>query len=153
MKRKMFSGLLILCFMLGLSSIGVAEMSSDNYTIPTSVLSGGGAPATSSNYQTNSTMGQPSPLMDPSDPPFSSNFNLEPGFWYTVAVVEVCECDLSGDGNCNILDWPYFIEDWGRTDCNDPGVNCECDLNSDGKCNILDWPYFIEDWGRTDCPL
>jgi hypothetical protein len=63
-----------------------------------------------------------------------------------------CQCDLSRDGACNILDWPYFIEDWGRIDCNDPGVECECDLNGDGSCNILDWPYFIEDWGRTDCP-
>ena len=30
---------------------------------------------------------------------------------------DVCECDLNHDGACNILDWPYFIEDWGRTDC------------------------------------
>ena len=29
----------------------------------------------------------------------------------------VCECDLNGDSTCNILDWPYFIEDWGRTNC------------------------------------
>jgi hypothetical protein len=64
-----------------------------------------------------------------------------------------CECDLNHDGSCNILDWPYFIEDWGRTDCHDLGVDCECDLNADGSCNILDWPYFIEDWGRTDCPV
>ena len=64
-----------------------------------------------------------------------------------------CECDLNGDGSCNILDWPYFIEDWGRTDCNSLGVGCECDLNGDGSCNIQDWPYFIEDWGRTDCPV
>lgn len=64
-----------------------------------------------------------------------------------------CECDLNHDHSCNITDWPYFIEDWGRIDCNDPGVNCECDLNGDGRCNILDWPYFIEDWGRTDCAI
>jgi hypothetical protein len=51
------------------------------------------------------------------------------------------------------LDWPYFIEDWGRSDCHEPGVECECDLNGDGSCNILDWPYYIEDWGRANCPL
>jgi hypothetical protein len=28
-----------------------------------------------------------------------------------------CECDLNHDGSCNILDWPPFIEDWGRSDC------------------------------------
>ncbi len=64
-----------------------------------------------------------------------------------------CECDLNHDHSCNISDWPFFIEDWGRTDCNDPDVSCECDLNGDGSCNILDWPYFIEDWGRSDCPI
>jgi hypothetical protein len=62
-----------------------------------------------------------------------------------------CECDLNGDGSCNILDWPLFIEDWGRSDCHDLGIFCECDLNSDGNCNILDWPYFIDDWGQTSC--
>jgi C1A family cysteine protease len=70
-----------------------------------------------------------------------------------VLVTAPCECDLNQDGSCNILDWPYFIEDWGRSDCNDPGVECECDQNGDGSCNILDWPYFIQDWGRTNCPL
>jgi subtilisin family serine protease len=65
---------------------------------------------------------------------------------------DVCECDLNHDGACNILDWSSFIEDWGSTHCNDPGVTCECDLNHDGACNILDWSSFIEDWGRTDCP-
>ena len=70
-----------------------------------------------------------------------------------VLITASCECDLNQDGSCNILDWPYFIEDWGRSDCNEPGVECECDLNGDGSCNILDWPYYIEDWGRVNCPL
>jgi len=70
----------------------------------------------------------------------------------TLPCADVCECDLNHDGACNILDWPYFIEDWGRTNCGPPPSDCECDLNHDGACNILDWPYFIEDWGRTDCP-
>jgi hypothetical protein len=72
---------------------------------------------------------------------------------------EPCECDLNHDGACNILDWPFFIQDWGRINCGtppgsgNPPNDCECDLNLDGSCNILDWPYFIEDWGRTDCPV
>ena len=78
----MFSGLLILCFMLGLSPICIAEMSSDNYSIPTSVLSGGGAPMSSGSYQMNSTMGQPSPLMQGDQNPWSVNYDLYPGFWY-----------------------------------------------------------------------
>jgi hypothetical protein len=72
----------------------------------------------------------------------------------TGLVTEVCECDLNHDGTCDMLDWLLFGEDWGRTNCNDPGVDpCECDLNGDGKCDMLDWLLFGEDWGRTDCPI
>jgi hypothetical protein len=72
---------------------------------------------------------------------------------------EICWCDLNGDGICNILDWPLFIQDWGRTNCGtppgtgDPPNDCECDINMDGKCNIVDWPLFVEDWGKANwCP-
>jgi hypothetical protein len=65
----------------------------------------------------------------------------------------VCECDLNTDGKCNGLDWLLFYPDWGRTDCNEPGVDCECDLNGDGRCDGQDWLIFYPDWGRTDCPI
>ena len=71
----------------------------------------------------------------------------------------VCECDLTKDGKCNILDYQKFIQDWGRTNCGtppgsgNPPNDCECDLKTDGKCNILDYQIFIQDWGRTDCPV
>ena len=72
---------------------------------------------------------------------------------YALVCVEICECDLNNDGKCDMSDWLLFGEDWGRTDCHDPGVECECDLNNDGKCDMSDWLMFGEDWGRTDCPL
>lgn len=81
MERKMFSVLLALFFVIGISSITIAEMGSENYSIPTSVLSGGGAPMSSGSYQTNSTLGQSSPLTDPADPPGSVNYDLYPSFW------------------------------------------------------------------------
>jgi bacillopeptidase F (M6 metalloprotease family) len=65
----------------------------------------------------------------------------------------MCECDLNLDGRCDMLDWLLFGQDWGATDCNDPGVNCECDYNRDGKCDMLDWLRFGDDWSRTDCLL
>jgi len=64
-----------------------------------------------------------------------------------------CMCDLNSDGACNVFDWYFFIEDWGMTGCNNPGIDCECDLNGDGSCNVFDWSCFIEDWGRMDCPI
>jgi hypothetical protein len=68
-------------------------------------------------------------------------------------VTEVCECNLNDDNDCNGIDWLLFYPDWGRNDCNDPGVECECDLNEDGTCNGLDWLLFYPDWGRDDCPV
>ena len=68
-----------------------------------------------------------------------------------------CECDLNQDGMCDMQDWLFFGEDWGRTDCGTPPGSgclpndCECDLNHDGSCDMLDWLRFGEDWGQTDC--
>ncbi|MCD4674403.1 MAG: hypothetical protein K8S18_00175, partial [Desulfobacula sp.] len=70
----------------------------------------------------------------------------------TLNCPDICECDLNNDHKCDMQDWLKFGEDWGRTDCNDPGVDCECDINNDGKCDMQDWLKFGEDWGRTDCP-
>jgi len=69
-------------------------------------------------------------------------------------VTDVCECDLNQDHTCDMQDWLVFGQDWGRTDCNDPGAEeCECDLNDDGKCDMQDWLLFGQDWGRVDCPV
>jgi len=137
-----------------LSAANAEEMSSDNFRIPTSVVSGGGTPMNSNNFKIEATMGQPSPLMDPLDPPYSADYDLYPGFWYTAITedIEPCECDLNTDGGCDMLDYFIFGQDWGRMDCNDPGVDCECDLNSDGGCDMLDYFIFGQDWGRMDCP-
>ena len=72
-------------------------------------------------------------------------------FEVTEAIVD-CECDLNHDGRCDMQDWLLFGEDWGRTDCNEPGLVCECDVNHDCRCDMQDWLLFGEDWGRTDCP-
>jgi hypothetical protein len=38
----------------------------------------------STNFQMNSTLGQPSPLMEQGLDPYSENYGLLPGFWYTL---------------------------------------------------------------------
>jgi hypothetical protein len=32
-------------------------------------------------------------------------------------IVDICECDLNHDGQCDMQDWLLFGRDWGRTDC------------------------------------
>jgi hypothetical protein len=63
-----------------------AEMGSENYGITESVFSNGGEPMVSDNYAADSTLGQPSPLMEDVQP-VSTNYALYPGFWYPVEEV------------------------------------------------------------------
>lgn len=108
-----------------------AQMQSDAYRITTSVISCGGAPSNSVNYQTNSTLAQPSPLMDGSLNPASNSYDLYPGFWYTLGfeVENSCIGDFNSDGDVDGLDLAEYISDsmdidlvdfaesFGLTDC------------------------------------
>ena len=156
MRNKTFYLFFILSFVFCFAVGAVAEMGSANYRIPTSVMSGGGAPMTSDSYQTDSTLGQPSPLMDPANPPGSTNYDLYPGFWHTVElglVVDPCEGDFDDDGDVDGSDLAVFAADFGRTDCCEPGAEpCEGDFDSDCDVDGSDLAVFAADFGRTDCP-
>ena len=130
MQRKIVVCALVPPFILLLTMAGWTEMVSDNFRIRTSVQSGGGAVAGSSRYQIQSTLGQPSPLLETDDMPFSDNFELYSGFWYTVADGgETCPGDLDGDKDVDGVDiellifsssldvLPDLAEYFGRTDC------------------------------------
>jgi len=96
-----------------------AEMESANYRIPTSVMSGGGAPMSSANFKTNATLGQSSPLMDPANAPWSPNYDLYPGIWYTIemAAIDWCEGNFDGDSDVDGSDLAVSAADFGRTNC------------------------------------
>jgi hypothetical protein len=156
MKKKIVCTIFTAVLIVSFSITGFTEeMSSANFGITTSVLSGGGAPIGSINYQTDSTLGQPSPLMDPSDPPLSSNYNLEPGFWYTLNAepVDPCEGDITGDGFVNFADLAIMKANF-FTDCSTlpPGTECVGDINNDGFCNFGDLALMKQDFFRSDCP-
>jgi len=55
-------------------------MHGSTYSITTSVISGGGGVMTSDSYQMQATIGQPSPLMEQTSPPYSAFHDLYPGF-------------------------------------------------------------------------
>jgi len=129
------------------------EMSSDNFRIPTSVVSGGGTPMSSTSFRVNQTIGQPSPLMDPLDPPYSADYDLYPGFWYTAIPedVELCEGDFDSDNDVDGSDLAIFAADFGRTDCA-TGPQCEGDFDDDDDVDGSDLAKFASDFGRTNCP-
>ena len=83
----------------------------------------------SENFQTNSTLGQPSPLMDPDDPPYSDNYFNDPGFWYTL------------DARAGCPDLACFALTFGLTS-NDTGYNQGCDFDHDGDVDGSDLAEF-----------
>ena len=142
MKKSVLSALTLVP-LIWLAHSAFAAMSSSNYAIPSSVLSGGGAPMASANYQMNSTLGQSSPLMDPASPPFSANYMDFPGFWHTQVAACVLIGDLNGDGSVNIFDFGIFRANYP--------TGMICDLNGDGFVNIFDFGIFRANYG-TSCP-
>jgi hypothetical protein len=123
--------LVMFCLCLGMPIPVDADMSSSNYRITTTVVSGGGGPMESGSYKVNATLGQPSPLIDPADPPWSTNYDLLTGFWYTQGAGS-CRWDiepLAGDGDVDGADLaeylnaydpmtlPAFAAEFGRNTC------------------------------------
>ena len=106
-----------------------AQMSSTNYRITTTVMSGGGSYVSSANFQTSGTVSQPSPLMDPFEPPLSDTYDLYPGFWYAMMGPK-CESDYDGDGDVDGGDLVEYLFDPGGF-----GLN-----------------VFATDFGRANCP-
>lgn len=95
MKKRMFYTIFILLFILCSAFVVFASMGSQSYKIPTSVLSSGGAVMSSASFQMESTLGQPSPLMNSENPPTSDNYRLSPGFWYTIDITDNGPCFIS----------------------------------------------------------
>jgi len=83
MGKKIFVCISALALLVGISLVVFADMQSENYRITSSVISSGGAPMSSANYQMNSTTGQSTPLAQADQIPQSANYINEPGFWYT----------------------------------------------------------------------
>ncbi len=120
---------LILCLFSLNSAIVNAEMASENYRIRSSVHSSGGGLTGSANYELNSTIGQPSPLMDTFEPPISETYDLYPGFWYTVANIGLtCPGDFNDDKDVDGSDLVEYIFDSG-------GLGLEMFAPNFGKVN------------------
>lgn len=96
---------------LGMPVISVADMSSDSYRITSSVMSSGGGNMVSATYWLTGTLGQSSPPVDdPLAPPFSDNYEMLTGFWYTLGG---CQWDIDpegGDGDVDGADLAEFIK-------------------------------------------
>ena len=113
--RLILSFLFLFGILIIIPPITIAgEMSSPNYRITTTVMSGGGGPMSSASFQMNSTLGQPSPLMEQDMDPYSDNYGLLPGFWYTIGgFVGTCPGDFDWDFDVDGADLFEYILDSG----------------------------------------
>jgi hypothetical protein len=84
MKKTLFTLLALLLVPSLFPVESGAQMQSANYRITTTVVSGGGGSMNSTSFQINGTLGQPTPIMEDGMDPFSDNYSLLPGFWYTL---------------------------------------------------------------------
>ncbi len=112
-----------------------AGMASAHFRIPTSVISAGSAPMSSAGFRLNSTLGQSTPLMDPSDPPWSEDYDIYPGFWYTIGTGIACD------------DVAAFAASFGRFD-GEPGYSPVCDSEPDGDVDGLDLAEYAAGYHR-----
>jgi hypothetical protein len=119
--------LLSFVFLTGLSGAR-AEMSSTNFRIPHSVLSGGGGYKDSTNFQSEDTLGQPAPLMEDELVPSSTNYKNYPGFWYLMAGSPTCPSDFDGDNDVDGSDLADYLFDPG-------GLGLEVFASNFGKAN------------------
>ena len=109
-------GLCLALIMLASGVAFAAGQSSTNYSIPRDVLSGGGAPSSSTNYNNNGTLGQSSPLGTAS----STNYVNYPGFWQPDIVPGA---DSDGDGLTDDEELNTYFTDPYDPDTDDDGLD------------------------------
>ncbi len=112
---KIWSVALVLITLLVAAPVWAAGQSSANYSIPRDVISGGGAPSDSTNYDNNGTLGQASPLGTAS----STNYTNYPGFWQPDVVPGG---DSDGDGLTDDEETNTYFTDPYDPDSDDDGL-------------------------------
>jgi len=83
MKKNITYIIIPLALIIIQASAVMSELSSTSYQIPSSVVSNGGSVMGSLNFQTQMTLGQPTPLTDVDYLLESDNYILLSGFWST----------------------------------------------------------------------
>jgi len=134
MEKKVFYIIFSLIFIIGFLNTTRSEITSTNYRMRSWCISSGGEPTESENYNSNSTVGQPSPLMDSLDPPMSNSYDLYPGFWYT-----------QSRGLLPCQDLSSFARAFGTTNL-DADYNISCDSERDGDVDGVDLADFLQNY-------
>ncbi len=125
--------IVVMAVMLVVIPVGVwAAMSSTNFQISTTVMSGGGGGMASAGFGVQSVLGQPTPVALQQNHPASSGYLLYPGFMYTLQTPS-CFGDLDEEGDVDGHDIVLFIGGYP------------------GPIDAADLERFASEFGRQDC--
>ncbi len=124
--------LFFLSAILSIPSMSLANMTSDNFIIKSSVMSSAGGRMNSPNYKTNSISGQPTPIMLQNNIPISTSYSLFPGYLYTL-IPNSCSGNLDADMDVDGNDIFIFL------------------LGYPGSFDIVDLENLAAEFGKEDC--
>jgi len=130
-RKKMILIVFMPVFLLIVGTGATLAMSSTNYNLLWSVLSGGGAEGRSSvNYILSDTVGQSSVISLSQ----STNYQLGSGYWYGISSKECIPGDANEDGDINVFD----LVKVKRIILGLDPPTCGADANEDGDINVFD---------------
>jgi hypothetical protein len=140
--KALFAPAALLCCLI-LAGLVLAQTST-NFDQSWHVLSGAGAPVSSTNFAVDGSLSQLAIGIAE-----SSNYRMESGYWYGPIT-----CIISGDLDCdcqvNIADVMRVASLW-RCRSGDKCYNDYCDIDEDGVINVVDIMLVVAQWGET-CP-
>ena len=131
MKRKLIVFFAAACVLV-ITIPASAVMTSADYGINSSVISGGGGNMSASGLSILNVVGQPTPIISQSDSPVSANFTLYPGFIYTIKA-STCFGDFNVDGDVDGSDLHIFL------------------IGYPGSFDTDDLTQFAHEFGKTNC--
>ena len=133
MGEKIWQLFLVGTFLFNSSIVCFAGMESENYRVPRSVQSGGGAFMVSENYAAAATLGQAS-AMGPSS---SAGYAVQAGFWFSVQM----KGDVNGDGIIDLADLVLSLQLLAGMSASD--VHRGADVNVDGQIGLAEAIFIL----------
>ena len=133
MGEKIWQLFLVGTFLFNSSIVCFAGMESENYRIPRSVQSGGGAFMVSENYAAAATLGQASAIGLSS----SARYGVQAGFWNFILM----KGDVNGDGEVDLADLVLSLQ--VLTGMAPANLHRGADVDADGQIGLAEAIYIL----------
>ena len=133
MREKMWRLFLVGTFLFNFWTLCFAGMESENYRIPRSVQSGGGAFMASENHVAGATLGQTSAI----GLSRSAGYGVQAGFWNFILM----KGDVNGDGEVDLADLVLSLQ--VLTGMAPANLHRGADVDADGQIGLAEAIYIL----------